>query len=69
MTRRKVEYVGSEAEKQYITNSCLTEAYQSFAKYWRRYAYTEVIEWIEMNSQSFNASELRFEFLEEEEEP
>lgn len=59
----------SEAKKYFIANFHLTEAYQNFAKYWRRYAYTEVVGQIEANFQTFNTSDLRSEFLEEGEKP
>lgn len=48
--RRKAKYVDSEVDKRYNANFHLTKAYQSFVKYWRRYAYTEVVEWIEVNA-------------------
>lgn len=63
-SRKEAESTGSEAEKCYIANFYLTKAYQSFAKYWRRYAYTEVVEWSKTNFKTFNTSQLRSEFLE-----
>lgn len=40
---KEAKSAGSEAKKYYIANFHLIEAYQNFAKYWRRYAYTEVV--------------------------
>lgn len=68
MARREAKFAGSEAEKHYIANFCLIEAYWCFTKYWQKYAYIDVIEQIEANSQTFNASKLRVEFLEEGDE-
>lgn len=64
-TTRKAESAGNKAEKRYIVNFHLAEAYQSFANYWRGHAYTEVVEWIEANLQIVNTSRLRAEFLKE----
>lgn len=50
MVRKEAESARNEVEKRYIANFHPTEAYQSFDAYWRRYAYTEVVEWIEANS-------------------
>lgn len=43
---------GSEDKKHYIADFHLTKTYQRFTKYWRRYAYTKVTEWIEVNYQT-----------------
>lgn len=59
MERREVESVSSEVENRYIANFYLMEAYQRFAKYWWSYAYTEIAQWTEVNSQTFNTSALR----------
>ncbi|CAI9753697.1 unnamed protein product [Fraxinus pennsylvanica] len=62
--------IGEDTVKHSIANFHLMEAYHSFVKYWRRYAYTKMVAWIKVNSQAFNTAELRLEFLEEgEQEP
>lgn len=68
--RKEIESAYSYVEEWYIANFHFMEAYQSFVKYRQRYAYTEMVEQIEVHSQTFNTFELRSEFLEKgEEEP
>lgn len=66
---REVESADSEAETQYITNFHLIKVYQNFVRYWWMYAYTKMVEWIEVNSHTFNTSDLRSEFFKEGDEP
>lgn len=35
--------IGSEVKKHSVDNFYITEAYQSFEKYWRKYAHIEVV--------------------------
>jgi chromosome segregation ATPase len=65
--RSEAERSKAEAEDHFLANFHLTEKYQQFALYWRRYAYTEVVEWIEVHSTQ-DTSELRAEFLDEGQE-
>lgn len=65
MMRREDEFVSHGAENRYIANFHLIEAYHIFAKYQQRFAYTEVVEWIEVNSQTLNTFKLMSEFSEE----
>lgn len=39
--------VREEKVKNYIANFYLTEKYQSFAAYWRRFGYAEMVEKVE----------------------
>lgn len=61
----ELQFARSEAKRNCITNFNLTEAYQCFDLYWRRYAYNEAAKWIEVNFQTFDISTLRSKFLDE----
>lgn len=51
--------------KNYIVNFHETREHQSFATYWRRFGYAEMVDRMEELFSYVNTTELRIEFLEE----
>lgn len=64
-TKAKAQLAGEEAVKTYITDFHLTEEYQRFSIYWKKFSYTEIVERMEELYPKLSTIELIAEYLDE----